>query len=115
MKRSLMDSLDDNPATKKSKIMVIVGVDDDNTSLFRSVRSLMHDQIKTDLMSKAIYSVDWYHRGISLCSWDFIDIRWPKLSNPIYHQIVKYELRRELNRKVLDVWKFYCLLKMVCK
>lgn len=112
MKRSRVDVAEDGTLSfKKPKIVV---APKSLNNLFSMVRSLFMDQIKTVLMNEELYPVYWYARGIKFSSWNYIHMFWSKQSNPLYHHLVSVEMLR-LDENVLASWKFYCLLKMVCK
>lgn len=112
MKRSRVDVAEDGTLCFKKPKVVEVAPINLNTP-FRFVRSLLMDKIKLVMLSKE-YTVNWYQKAIQVSSWHFLNIWYPLYSNPIYHPIIKGELKR-LNSNILATWKFYCLLKMVCK
>lgn len=112
MKRSRVDVAEDGTLRFKTPKVVEVAPTCLNTS-FGVVRSLLMDQIQLVMMSKD-YNVYWYQKGIQLSSWHYLNIWWPLYSNPLYLPMINGELDR-LDPKILATWKFYCLLKMVCK
>lgn len=107
--------------TKRPKIVV-----NDNGPLFQMARSVLYSLMQTNLTLPFDTAVTretntkvrftWIRScSETLTSWQFIDVWWPKYSNPIYRKLVIYQMKRELHPTDLKMFKLYCLLKMVCK